>query len=96
MIPFTLKNDGLTFAVRVQPSAPRTRIIGEHDGALKIALAAPPVDGKANAECIRFLAQFLDVSRRDIEIISGETARTKVIFLHRISAKQFEEKLSHV
>lgn len=96
MIRYKEKENGLTFELRVQPNAPRTKILGDHDGALKLALAAPPVDGKANLECIRFLAKFFAVARGDVEILSGETNRNKVIFVRTLSPKQFEEKLADV
>lgn len=68
---------GLT--LHVQPGARRTELAGEHGDALKIRLAAPPVDGKANAALIAWLAERLDVPRRDIVIRSGETARRKIL-----------------
>ncbi len=56
--------DGAELAVLVQPRASRTRVVGEHDGLLKIQLAAPPVDGEANAALLEFLARQLGVPRR--------------------------------
>jgi len=64
-------------AVHVQPRAARTEVVGMHGEALKIRLKAPPVDGAANDELIRFLAARLDVARHDIEITGGAAARTK-------------------
>ncbi len=96
MLPYLEKPEGITFQVKVQPNAPRTRILGQHDAALKLALAAPPVDGKANAECIRFLAKFFDLSRSQVDILTGETTRNKVILLHGFSAQAFEAKLNEL
>jgi uncharacterized protein len=83
----------VTIKVRAQPRAPRTEIIGEHDGAIKIKLAAPPVNGKANEECRRFLAKLLDVSATSVEIISGESSRDKVVRIQNISARRVLEAL---
>jgi uncharacterized protein (TIGR00251 family) len=72
-------NDSISFSVRVIPRASKTEIVGEHDGALKIKLKAPPVDGAANEELIRFLSKTFDTTRSNIEIVSGQTSRTKRI-----------------
>lgn len=96
MIPYLEKPEGITFGVKVQPGAPRTRILGQHDTVLKLALAAPPVEGKANAECIRFLAKFFDLSRSQVDILTGETTRNKVILLRGFSAQAFEAKLNEL
>jgi uncharacterized protein (TIGR00251 family) len=63
--------------LHVQPGARRTEAAGLHGDALRLRLAAPPVDGKANAELIRFLAEAFDVPRRSVTLISGETSRRK-------------------
>ena len=90
-----LKETGsaVTIKVRVQPRAPRTEIIGEHDGAIKMRLTAPPVNGKANEECRRFLAKLLGVSATSVEIISGESSRDKIIRVQNISARRVLEAL---
>ena len=79
MIKFTVKDTDLTFIVRVQPRASQSAIAGEIDGALKVRLAAPPVEGAANEELIRFLAKLFNVPRRNIVIISGATAKNKIM-----------------
>jgi uncharacterized protein (TIGR00251 family) len=61
----------------VIPRAPRTKVDGERAGALLIRLAAPPVDGAANEALVAFLAEALDVPRRQVTIVSGETSRDK-------------------
>jgi uncharacterized protein (TIGR00251 family) len=65
--------------ILVQPRASRTRAVGEHDGRLKIQLAAPPVDGQANAALIEFLADALGVRRSDVAVVRGETGRRKTV-----------------
>ncbi len=67
----------LILELHVQPGASRTQVAGLHGHALKIRLAARPVDGAANAELVRFLAEAFDVPRRDVTIESGETSRRK-------------------
>ncbi len=68
---------GVELAVYVQPNAKTTELAGLHGEALKIRLAAPPVDGKANAELIRFLADLLEVKRGQVEIVAGTSGRSK-------------------
>ena len=68
---------GVELAVLVQPRASRTKVVGEHDGRLKIALAAPPVDGEANAALIDFIADLLDVKKVQVELLDGDTSRRK-------------------
>ena len=68
---------GVELTVHVQPNAKTTELAGLHGEALKIRLAAPPVDGKANAELIRFLADLLEVKRGQVEIVAGTSGRSK-------------------
>lgn len=70
---------GVRIEVLVQPRASRSRLVGVHDGRLKIQLAAPPVDGEANAALIELLARLLGVPRRDLSLASGETSRRKTV-----------------
>jgi hypothetical protein len=67
----------VVIAVHVQPRAARTEVVGMHGDAVKIRLKAPPVDGAANDELLRFMATRLGVRRQDLEIVSGATARGK-------------------
>lgn len=94
MVKLTAKDNTVTFAVRVQPRASQTRLAGELDGALKIRLAAPPVDGAANEELIRWLAKFFEVGRGNVEIISGETAKQKIIRVSGLQPSLAELKLA--
>lgn len=73
------RNGTVLLRVRAQPRASRTEFAGEHDGALRIRLAAPPVDGEANRELIRFLAGTLGVSRAQVTVRSGESGRNKLV-----------------
>lgn len=65
--------------LHVQPKASKTRIVGFHDGCLKIAVAAPPVEGKANKAVVRFLADILGVPVRDVVVTSGTQSRKKAV-----------------
>jgi uncharacterized protein (TIGR00251 family) len=87
------KDGAVTFKVKVQPRAPKTEIVGEHAGAIKLRVAAPPVEGKANEECRRFLAKLFEVSATSVEIISGDSSRDKVIRIRSISARRVLEAL---
>lgn len=77
MIDFTEESGSLTFAVRVVPRASKSALTGEHGGALKVRVAAPPVEGAANAELARFLAKTFGVAARDVEVLSGHASKTK-------------------
>ena len=96
MIEFNHKDGAVTFRVRVQPRASRTEVMGEHAGAIKLRIAAPPVDGKANEECRRFLAKLLGVSASSVEIVSGESSRDKVIRIRNVSAQRLRDALGTV
>lgn len=85
MQPFTERDGNLYLTVRVVPRASRNEITGFHDGALRVRLTAPPVDGAANAELIKVLAKAFDVPPRDVSIIGGQTAKLKLI---RINLRQ--------
>jgi uncharacterized protein (TIGR00251 family) len=65
--------------VHVRPRSSRSGITGTHDGALEVALAAPPVDGAANAELVSLLAQVFAVKRRDVSVVAGATGRRKIV-----------------
>lgn len=70
---------GVEIALHIQPRASRTEVIGAHGDALKIRLAAPPVDGEANEELVRFLAKALGVPKRAVTIVRGATGRKKMV-----------------
>jgi uncharacterized protein len=77
---------GVEIDVLVQPRASRTRVLGEHDGRLKVQLAAPPVEGEANAALVELLAGALGVRRADVAIARGETGRRKTVRVAGVSA----------
>ena len=85
--------EGIKITVRVIPNSSRCEICGVLDGALKIKLDVPPVEGKANDKCIRFLSKLLGVPKTSVKIISGETSKSKVIFISG-DAEELYEKIA--
>jgi uncharacterized protein (TIGR00251 family) len=84
---------GVRFAVRVIPGASKNEVAGIQDGALKIKLTAPPVEGKANRACVEFLAGLLGVRRAALEITSGEKSRKKTVTVTSLARVELEERL---
>jgi uncharacterized protein (TIGR00251 family) len=93
MIGFKVRDQSVTFAVRVQPRAARSSIDGEMDGALKVRLTAPPVDGAANEELIRLLARLFEIPRASVAIVSGTSSRRKLVRLSGLDASRFSAAL---
>jgi len=81
---------GVELSVLVQPRASRTRVLGEHDGQLKIQLAAPPVDGEANAALVEFLGKLLGVPRRQVSLIAGDASRRKRVVIQGVEIAQVQ------
>ena len=79
---------GATLSLHVQPGAKKSECAGLHGEALKIRLAAPPVDGKANEALLRFLAQRLAIPRQQISLKSGQTSRQKVVEIESVAAER--------
>jgi uncharacterized protein (TIGR00251 family) len=90
--------DGVTIAVRVQPGAKKTAITGVYsEGAeaqLKIAVQAPPIEGRANEALIAFLAKLFDRPKGAVELVSGELSRSKVFLIRGTLLAQAEAKLA--
>ena len=74
-----------TLAIHVQPRARKTEVVGRHGDAIKIRLKAPPVDGAANDELVRFLADVLDVPRSAVTIVSGAASRSKKVAIQGLA-----------
>lgn len=85
--------DGAVLMIQVQPKASKSECVGLHGDALKIRIAAPPVDGKANEALIAFLAERLDVAPSTIEIRAGASGRQKRVLLRRCTAKDVVARL---
>jgi uncharacterized protein len=82
VIDYSIHNDGCVVKVLVVPRASKSEVVGEHNGALKVRIAAPPVDGAANEQLIRLLAKWFAVSRNSVVILTGSTARLKDVKVH--------------
>ena len=93
MIPVHDTPAGATFQVKVHPRARMNAIAGVLGDALKLALTAPPVEGRANEACIEFVAKLLNVPRSSVTIAAGESSRQKLIRVAGVHATQVEEKL---
>nr|MBN1228496.1 DUF167 domain-containing protein [Anaerolineae bacterium] len=88
---------GAAITVRIVPMANRTELVEiEDDGTIKIRLMSPPVEGQANDELIAFLAEILDLSPADIEIVAGLESRKKLISMLNIRAAEVEEKVRNM
>ena len=84
---------GLSFDIRVIPGASKNEVAGIQDGALKVKLTAPPVEGKANRACVEFLAGLLGVRRSALAITSGEKSRKKTVSVTGLARGELEERL---
>jgi len=80
--------------VKVHPRARRTALNGRYGEAWKLDLAAPPVDGKANDECIRFFADFAGVPRSRVRIVMGHTNRQKVVEIEGVTQEDVDKRLA--
>jgi uncharacterized protein (TIGR00251 family) len=85
---YTTEDDGIVLRVHVQPGAGRSAIVGRHGDALKVRVAAPPVDDRANEEAIGLVAEMLEVKPRQVSIVDGERSRLKRL---RVSGVEVED-----
>jgi len=95
MVEIRNSSAGVSFAVKVHPRAKKNAITGQVGDALKLALTAPPVDGKANEACIEFFAKLLNVPRSSVTIAAGQTSRKKVIRVAGLTAQQVRDRLGN-
>ena len=77
------------FTVKVHPRARRSAVAGRLGEAWKLDLTAPPAEGKANEECVRFLAELAGVARARVRIVTGLTSRTKVVEIEGVTEEEF-------
>ena len=94
MLRCTETDGAITFAVRVVPRASRSEVAGEHDGALRVRVAAPPVEGAANVELARTLAHALGVPARAVEIVSGHASKTKIVRVAGATCERLQSLVS--
>jgi len=85
---------GVTLAVRVMPRAHKNEIVGVAGEALKVKLAAPPVEGAANAALCAFLAEKLGVRKSAVTLIAGKTSRQKVVRVEGVTADEVQAHLA--
>lgn len=83
-------SDGIVFKIFVQPKSSKNMIVGLYGDALKVKIAAPPVDGSANKMCVKYIAKCLMIPKSSVEIISGHASRTKQALVKCISEKERE------
>jgi uncharacterized protein len=88
MIAVQAHAEGATVAVRAQPGARKNAVLGEQAGALKVAVTAPPEDGRANTALVELLKDWLGVKRSHVELLSGQTNRNKVFLIRGVTAEQ--------
>lgn len=91
MIQYSEKDRGLTFAVRIVPRASRSEIAGEYNGALRIRIAAPPVEGAANRELIRLLARMFNLPQKAVAIVSGAGSKNKIVRIAGADSAKLEQ-----
>jgi uncharacterized protein (TIGR00251 family) len=91
---FKEANGAVTFAIKVVPRSSKNKIELVEGDALKIRLTAPPVEGRANAALVKFLAEALGISRAQIEIVSGEKSKQKIVRVSGVSAAQLYNKIA--
>jgi uncharacterized protein len=91
VIDYSEKNGSLTFMVQVVPRASRSEIVGEHNGALRVRIAALPLEGAANEELVRILAREFRVTRKAIAITAGETSKRKRVSVNGVTAQALQE-----
>ncbi len=90
---FKIVGNDIIIKAKIVPGSSKSKIIGAYNDALKIAIAAPPVEGKANKKCIAYLAKCFNVAKSKIEIISGQTSKNKLIKIYDISREEFLDKI---
>jgi uncharacterized protein (TIGR00251 family) len=84
---------GVEIAIHAQPRASRSRLVGEHDGRLKVQLAAPPVDGEANDALVELIARVLGVARRQVALAAGQSGRRKLVRVEGVGLDQAAEAI---
>ncbi len=82
---------GITVKIKVEPRSSRAGVVGPYGDALKVKLTSPPVEGRANKELIEVLAKEFGIPKKDVEIISGQSSKNKVVRLHNIKSMEREK-----
>lgn len=90
MLQISTTAKGIVFSILVVPRSSRNELVGVVDEALKLKIAAPPLEGKANAECVRFLSQLLHVQKAQVVITGGQKSREKTVCITGVKAEAIE------
>lgn len=85
--------DGATLAVLAQPGAKKDAVLGRHGGAVKVAVTAPPEDGRANAALVECLKNWLGVKRSQVVLLSGEKNRNKVFLVRGLTPAELAARV---
>ncbi len=94
---FTTKgDDAVVLQVHVQPGSGRSAVVGRHGTALKVRVAAPPVGGRANAACAELLAEEFGLKSAQVELVGGDTSRSKTFTLTGVDVEEFRRHLEQV
>ena len=94
MIKISPHPEGCLLAVRAQPGARKNAVIGEHGGALKIAVTAPPEDGRANQALVELLREWLGLKRAQVELASGATNRNKQFLIRWMNVEELQTAIA--
>jgi uncharacterized protein (TIGR00251 family) len=94
MIAVTDHAEGCVLSVRAQPGARKAGVLGEHNGALKVAVTAPPEDGRANKALVEALREALGVKRSQVELIGGQASRDKRFLIRGVPRKDLEKRVA--
>jgi uncharacterized protein (TIGR00251 family) len=94
MIAITDHAEGLILPVRAQPGARKAGVLGEQAGALKVAVTAPPEDGRANKALLEILRELLDRKRSEVELLVGATGRDKRFLIRGLTRAELQERLA--
>ena len=93
-VTLVLSKSGCQFRIRVQPSAKRSAVLGVYGDRLKVAVAAPPTDGRANQEVIELIADELGLALTQVIVKHGTSSRDKTIEIRDADVKEVEQRLS--
>jgi uncharacterized protein (TIGR00251 family) len=94
MIAVSDHAEGCVLPVRAQPGARKAGVLGEQGGALKVAVTAPPEDGRANKALTELLRELLGLKRSQVELLSGETSRDKKFLIRGLTKAELEDRIA--
>jgi uncharacterized protein len=87
------RKNGVSFPVQVLPRSSRCALVGVQEGAIRLKLTSPPVEGRANEECLEFLAELLEVKKGQIDIVRGHKSRKKIVQVDGLTRERLETRL---